>query len=70
MWGVFLWLFAALIRQAFHMSAWKAKMTTSLICFMLLIMMSDAYLLMAQTSLLSMLFTGILQRDFEVSAGG
>ncbi len=62
---VFLGLFAALFRQTFRRSVWKAKMARGLLAFILLIMMSDAYMQISHTSLLFVLFAAILAADEE-----
>lgn len=53
---VFLGIFAALFAKSFRQSGLEAKMTVGLVCFMLLIMMSDAYMQLNNTSLLFALF--------------
>jgi len=57
--GVFLWFFAALFKQSRGLPKWQAHMAAGLICFMLLIMMSDAYMQIAPISLLFILFAGM-----------
>jgi len=57
--GVFLWLFIALFRKRPQLPVWQAKITTGLLCFILLIMMSDAYMQLSNTSLLFVLFAAI-----------
>ena len=58
--GVFLSFFVALLKQSRRLPKWQAHMTTALTCFMLLIMLSDAYMQIASISLLFALFAGIL----------
>lgn len=60
--SVFLWLFAAIFRQSRRLPAWEAKTTVGLLCFILLIMISDAYMQIAHTSLLFILFAGVFGR--------
>lgn len=54
--GVVLALFGALLHRARQFSGLRAKITVGLVCFFLLIMMSDAYLTLSSTSLLFALF--------------
>jgi len=56
---VFLGIFAALFAKSIRRSGWEAKMTVGLICFMLFIMMSDAYMQLSNTSLLFALFASV-----------
>lgn len=53
---VFLGIFAALFAKNLRRYGFEAKLTTGLICFMLLIMLSDAYMQLNNTSLLFALF--------------
>jgi O-antigen ligase len=57
---IFLGIFISLFVQNLHRTGVEAKLTTGLICFMLLIMMSDAYMQLNNTSLLFALFAGTL----------
>jgi len=52
----FLGLFAALLAQSVRKPGLEARLTVGLICFMLLIMISDAYMQLSNTSLLFALF--------------
>lgn len=56
---IFLGIFVSLFVQNLHRTGVEAKLTTGLICFMLLIMMSDAYMQLNNTSLLFALFAGL-----------
>jgi O-antigen ligase len=53
---IFLGIFAALFARSLRQTGLEAKLTTGLICFMLLIMLSDAYMQLNNTSLLFALF--------------
>jgi len=48
--------FAVLLQRALRTPGFEAKSTVGLVCFMMLIMMSDAYLTLSHTSLLFALF--------------
>ncbi len=55
--AVVLTFFGCLLRRALPSPGVNAKITVGLVCFFLLIMMSDAYLTLSHTSLLLALFT-------------
>ena len=60
---VFLAIFAALFAKSIRRAGWEAKLTIGLLCFMLLIMMSDAYMQLNNTSLLFALFASASAKE-------
>ena len=60
---VFLGIFVALFAKSIRRSGWESKMTVGLIFFMLLIMMSDAYMQLSNTSLLFALFASASAKE-------
>jgi O-antigen ligase len=61
--SVVLAFFGALLWRARQLSGLPAKLTVGLVCFFLLIMMSDAYLTLSNTGLLLVLFVAVQGPD-------